>query len=746
MADPIPHTQKPLSESQAIIERRKKAGVEPGQPLVGLALSGGGIRSATFSLGFIRRLAKNQLLHRVDYLSTVSGGGYTGGMLGRLYREQNKPDDVEKSLAKNDTLLLWWLRNNGRYLTPAGMSDLALSVAQIIRSFLFTFFLITLLSTLVCGLAVSLNLFYGEELAGFSRAFIVPLFLAGWLCCSYWLFKNRVVWLVATVVVIGAFAVGANIYYRQETHSLLPLALPFILFLAGVIPALFQASQSGKNLASFRLYLTRTLTNFLWVILALGFLWLVNRAGYYLYTYLDNKDSLFYLIPSVLLLVKLAGELRPLQWLGKKLFSLAQKKKANPLTLINLAGFLLAFLILIAGCAGLFHSNELLLKARPSINEGVLVFFEILIPIVVLISWRCLPEYLNLSSLHNLYRARIERAWVSVANFRRKGHENARFPANPLQPYNRDTTDGIVKVTTALPDDDISFADYNPALFGGPLHLITSCINQTIDDRTGNYSADRKGIALTLSAFGVETGTQFPQSSDSHQSEMLSSWLAISGAAASTGMGSLTSPGLAFLLFFFGARLGYWSENLLPSAEVIPGMPAQKTSLWDRFSTVFAPAGFLFGEMFARFPGLGSQKWFLSDGGHFENTAVYPLLKRRVPIIVVTDCGADPKYKFEDMENLVRKAQIDYQTEITFYDFSASPLISFGNQNQMQPCTASPPLLMARIEYPDDLPGVLIVAKPHWLENMPLDTASYADRNADFPQQSTADQFFDEAQ
>src|SRR5581483_10085951 len=42
---------------------------------VGVALSGGGIRSATFSLGFIQGLTKRGLLGCVDYLSTVSGGG-----------------------------------------------------------------------------------------------------------------------------------------------------------------------------------------------------------------------------------------------------------------------------------------------------------------------------------------------------------------------------------------------------------------------------------------------------------------------------------------------------------------------------------------------------------------------------------------------------------------------------------------------------------------------------------------------
>lgn len=44
--------------------------------LVGLAFSGGGIRSATFNLGVLQSLAKMNVLRYCDYLSTVSGGGY----------------------------------------------------------------------------------------------------------------------------------------------------------------------------------------------------------------------------------------------------------------------------------------------------------------------------------------------------------------------------------------------------------------------------------------------------------------------------------------------------------------------------------------------------------------------------------------------------------------------------------------------------------------------------------------------
>jgi hypothetical protein len=49
--------------------------------LVGLAFSGGGIRSATFNLGVLQQLQELDLLRYVDYLSTVSGGGYIGAWL-----------------------------------------------------------------------------------------------------------------------------------------------------------------------------------------------------------------------------------------------------------------------------------------------------------------------------------------------------------------------------------------------------------------------------------------------------------------------------------------------------------------------------------------------------------------------------------------------------------------------------------------------------------------------------------------
>jgi hypothetical protein len=82
-----------------------KFGKLPDGVTVGLALSGGGIRSATFCLGILQVLSRmkfrnredpeteraeedvgnRSLLDRVDYLSTVSGGGYIGSWLVASY-------------------------------------------------------------------------------------------------------------------------------------------------------------------------------------------------------------------------------------------------------------------------------------------------------------------------------------------------------------------------------------------------------------------------------------------------------------------------------------------------------------------------------------------------------------------------------------------------------------------------------------------------------------------------------------
>lgn len=78
-------------EREAIHARRGHYGVPKAKThAVALALSGGGIRSATLSLGVLVALARRGLLPQFDYLSTVSGGGYLGSFLTAYL---NSPDD-----------------------------------------------------------------------------------------------------------------------------------------------------------------------------------------------------------------------------------------------------------------------------------------------------------------------------------------------------------------------------------------------------------------------------------------------------------------------------------------------------------------------------------------------------------------------------------------------------------------------------------------------------------------------------
>jgi hypothetical protein len=93
--------------------------------LLGLSFSGGGIRSATFNLGVLQALAKMNMLHCFDYMSTVSGGGYIGSWLAAWISRAGGVAQVEKcldpSLPPDDPRVrpIGFLREYSNYLTPS---------------------------------------------------------------------------------------------------------------------------------------------------------------------------------------------------------------------------------------------------------------------------------------------------------------------------------------------------------------------------------------------------------------------------------------------------------------------------------------------------------------------------------------------------------------------------------------------------------------------------------------------------
>lgn len=92
-----------------------------------LCISGGGIRSATFGLGVLQGLARQNLLRHFDYLSTVSGGGYIGSWLSAwIHRHPEGLDGVCAQLGQaaqsgqrqHEPEPVSWLRTYSNYLSP----------------------------------------------------------------------------------------------------------------------------------------------------------------------------------------------------------------------------------------------------------------------------------------------------------------------------------------------------------------------------------------------------------------------------------------------------------------------------------------------------------------------------------------------------------------------------------------------------------------------------------------------------
>jgi len=96
-----------------------------------LCLSGGGIRSATFALGVLQGLARAGVLGRLEYLSTVSGGGYIGGWLTTWLHRENRaavlraldPEQPSRGTVAGAHSPIERVRASCRYLAPRAGAD-----------------------------------------------------------------------------------------------------------------------------------------------------------------------------------------------------------------------------------------------------------------------------------------------------------------------------------------------------------------------------------------------------------------------------------------------------------------------------------------------------------------------------------------------------------------------------------------------------------------------------------------------
>lgn len=113
-----------ISEATEIQARRKHYSINKNEKTdaVGLSLSGGGIRSATFCLGVVQVLSDKKLMKDFDYLSTVSGGGYVGSFITSTLSQKEGYEAISKPYGP-DTDSIRHIRQNAKYLSAANIKQ-----------------------------------------------------------------------------------------------------------------------------------------------------------------------------------------------------------------------------------------------------------------------------------------------------------------------------------------------------------------------------------------------------------------------------------------------------------------------------------------------------------------------------------------------------------------------------------------------------------------------------------------------
>ena len=824
------HADRDRIERALISARREAcglptAGAGEGGGTVGLALSGGGIRSATFSLGVLQALAAAGILRRFDYISTVSGGGYTGGFLGALLRaparatRASSADAVRRGYALVESVLagdagkpeleidddvvpgrrtifhpIRWLREAGRYLAPTRSNDWLYAIGYYLRSLAAVHYVAAVaLVVLFCVWIAFLRVIAPHELGNRSpmwAAVAVTAFATAAVALAYWpttwkrhgrdaRFQS---WVGnGQLVFFAAAGLGGAALMPERPIEVDGSSLRLLLLVLGVLCAvafviLVLARWHAPQLERTRRRLTRWLTTCLFWTLVLALFAGVDTLARTVYR--DEGGFAQELYSSALALLLLAGgALRAVQPDQGKGIALAFVRYASTIALLLALGICIGLATAYGMVVYAAHDPKSWSGLPAPLGVPLAAWLLTGFALVAIVGLFLTPAFLNLSTFHNLYAARVTRAFLGAANFARLGDQEA----------------GMLRraawVQQTHPDDLWTLEEYyglDPGNGGVrdaasacyPIHLVNMTLNEQRGGTSDITQRDRKGVCVTLGPAGMAVERQFHAWSraaadpvargqgerasrregaslvEAVRDLKLGNWLAISGAAFSSGVGAQTRLGLAMIATLFNVRMGYWWEPPVVLREQVAPSLLERLKRNSTFACLFA-------ELTGGFWGRWSDRWYLSDGAHFENTGLYALIERRVGFIVACDNGADPRFEFRDWGNLVRKARIDLGASITVLEAAgldrhlpASLRPHFGGLADFAaPANRRAPeqrcAMLARVTFdnaPDAAPLTLLLLKPALVANLPGDLVDYAVRRDRFPHESTRDQFFDEEQ
>jgi Patatin-like phospholipase len=708
----------------------------PASNVVGLALSGGGIRSAALCLGAMQALDYRGLIDKIDYLSTVSGGGYIGtSMTAAMATGSAGKFPFASELQQGEVPGVQHIRDHSNYLFPQGPLNIFSNVVVYLR-----------------GLVA-------------NAVLLLPYLL---LMASFTLHSNPDV-ASLKIANFGGFTFEGLPISVSHFGLTLNLLLFFVIFLAGW--ALWRSTPRGRNFSDVGFWV-QIVGFLLVVILFLAFLELqpLLLDGMFSLAHNANSES-GRLSRAASWLKTLAAVLAPVatvlgffsQFLAERLKRSVEKpggfwafaEKIAVKFAMYLAGAAVPLVLWVAYLYLAFwgikdctapscsYAPAWLTKLAGYTPYGSILCLYVIAGVTLLIiGWLLSP---NSNSLHRLYRDRLSKAFL-------------------FDPSKRVAAGMIARVR------GITGAEAEPSLHNSDLEPLSKLkvselntdqapyqlINTALNIEASKY-ANRRGRNADFFMFSpLFTGSEATGYVDTKQMEAKVSGLtagtamAVSGAAASADMGSATIRPLVPTLAILNVRLGYWLINPSKVAGTL------KKSLFARFVDRLYFAKELLGLLTE-----DSEIIYLTDGGHIENLGIYELLRRRCKLIIAVDGEADPEMSFGSLVTLERYARIDFGLRIGLpwaklrdVTREASDEVRKGGGKPPSEAPHGPHCALGTIYYPRKTPhesesdstGVLLYIKSSFTGDENDYVVDYKRRNPDFPHETTLDQLFTEEQ
>lgn len=719
-------------EQELVARQREVRGVEADDPTVGLAISGGGVRSASFGLGVLEALDEGGIFRRLDYLSTVSGGGFIGSACSWFLKhtagrfpftghagDGTGPDGVRVGD---------FLRLHANYLdhqTPPHEGRADERTGKDGRK---GFSVGGLLAVVGQQMLITMLVYGGLVVLGFFvlHTFDTLLRPVKAIIALELSIPGTTPWLAHTnfMMLVG---IGLGLVYI----ALAPWFSLRMFLASGVRPGAHAPERGLRREYRLRLKMERVVMAVAKIAIFSVVIGSVPLVSELVASWLDTRwvrGGTYGVIAAVGGLIGLFQNSAS-SGRGGMISRLVRSAGATRVVAIGTL-----YTLLLVG-----HTLAMVIMDSPTV-------WLVWVLALVVIGFGFFSDVNTLGS-HRMYRDRLMETFMPELEAVESGTWEPAWSAN-----------------RAFLED--------AATPSGPYHIYNAALSTrgSSDPRLHSRQADNFILAPLYcgsEATGWHQTSSWPRRKITVPTAMAVSAAAVNPGSGNAGRGATTGWGVSALLALLNLRLGYWVEN--PDPEYHPWGQRRRPGLLTpgRF-----PIGFSRGFPWIRLRAplhltlmphpLGSRqsersRWVqLDDGGGFEASGIYELLRRRVDVIFFSDATADEEYDFDCLGELAGRAWNDFGIEIDFEDEErALGAVRPGSAENVPGADAS--ILskrghgVATIRYParhgePAKTGTLVLVKAALIPDLPVNVLAYRAANPDFPNETTLNQFFDERQ